>query len=167
MQDLLSKTKKAFVDDREKYTIVIDIDNKKLQWKKSGKVKVKMADIQLEKSEADYQEVQKSFMDFLIRENRNIKSTNDDLQRRQDNLVRDLRQSQKTLEIFEKEKTDLEDNLISNFLPILNAKKDEIERLRNLKRSSIDDKNVDYDDEDTDIDDEDGVSRNGSKCQRL
>ena len=126
-----------------------------------------MADIQLEKSEADYQEVQKSFMDFLIRENRNIKSTNDDLQRRQDNLVRDLRQSQKTLEIFEKEKTDLEDNLISNFLPILNAKKDEIERLRNLKRSSIDDKNVDYDDEDTDIDDEDGVSRNGSKCQRL
>ena len=126
-----------------------------------------MADIQLEKSEADYQEVQRSFMDFLIRENRNIKSTNDDLQRRQDNLVRDLRQSQKTLEIFEKEKTDLEDNLISNFLPILNAKKDEIERLRNLKRSSIDDKNVDYDDEDTDIDDEDGVSRNGSKCQRL
>ena len=126
-----------------------------------------MADIQLEKSEADYREVQKSFMDFLIRENRNIKSTNDDLQRRQDNLVRDLRQSQKTLEIFEKEKTDLEDNLISNFLPILNAKKDEIERLRNLKRSSIDDKNVDYDDEDTDIDDEDGVSRNGSKCQRL
>ena len=126
-----------------------------------------MADIQLEKSEADYQEVQKSFMDLLIRENRNIKSTNDDLQRRQDNLVRDLRQSQKTLEIFEKEKTDLEDNLISNFLPILNAKKDEIERLRNLKRSSIDDKNVDYDDEDTDIDDEDGVSRNGSKCQRL
>ena len=126
-----------------------------------------MADIQLEKSEADYQEVQKSFMDFLIRDNRNIKSTNDDLQRRQDNLVRDLRQSQKTLEIFEKEKTDLEDNLISNFLPILNAKKDEIERLRNLKRSSIDDKNVDYDDEDTDIDDEDGVSRNGSKCQRL
>ena len=126
-----------------------------------------MADIQLEKSEADYQEVQKSFMDFLIRENRNIKSTNDDLQRRQDNLVRDLRQSQKTLEIFEKEKTDLEDNLISNFLPILNAKKDEIERLRNLKRSSIDDKNVDYEDEDTDIDDEDGVSRNGSKCQRL
>ena len=126
-----------------------------------------MADIQLEKSEADYQEVQKSFMDFLIRENRNIKSTNDDLQRRQDNLVRDLRQSQKTLEIFEKEKTDLEDNLISNFLPILNAKKDEIERLRNLKRSSIDDKNVDYDDEDTDIDDEDEVSRNGSKCQRI
>ena len=126
-----------------------------------------MADIQLEKSEADYQEVQKSFMDFLIRENRNIKSTNDDLQRRQDNLVRDLRQSQKTLEIFEKEKTDLEDNLISNFLPILNAKKDEIERLRNLKRSSIDDKNVDYEDEDTDIDDEDEVSRNGSKCQRI
>ena len=126
-----------------------------------------MADIQLEKSEADYQEVQKSFMDFLIRENRNIKSTNDDLQRRQDNLVRDLRQSQKTLEIFEKEKTDLEDNLMSNFLPILNAKKDEIERLRNLKRSSNDDKNVNYDDEDTDVDDEDEVSRNGSKCQRL
>ena len=126
-----------------------------------------MADIQLEKSEADYQEVQKSFMDFLIRENRNIKSTNDDLQRRQDNLVRDLRQSQKTLEIFEKEKTDLEDNLISNFLPILNAKKDEIERLRILKRSSNDDKNVNYDDEDTDVDDEDEVSRNGSKCQRL
>ena len=126
-----------------------------------------MADIELEKSEADYQEVQKSFMDFLIRENRNIKSTNDDLQRRQDNLVRDLRQSQKTLEIFEKEKTDLEDNLMSNFLPILNAKKDEIERLRNLKRSSNDDKNVNYDDEDTDVDDEDEVSRNGSKCQRL
>ena len=126
-----------------------------------------MADIQLEKSEADYQEVQKSFMDFLIRENRNIKSTNDDLQRRQDNLVRDLRQSQKTLEIFEKEKTDLEDNLMSNFLPILNSKKDEIERLRNLKRSSNDDKNVNYDDEDTDVDDEDEVSRNGSKCQRL
>ena len=126
-----------------------------------------MADIQLEKSEADYLEVQKSFMDFLIRENRNIKSTNDDLQRRQDNLVRDLRQSQKTLEIFEKEKTDLEDNLMSNFLPILNAKKDEIERLRNLKRSSNDDKNVNYDDEDTDVDDEDEVSRNGSKCQRL
>ena len=126
-----------------------------------------MADIELEKSEADYQEVQKSFMDFLIRENRNIKSTNDDLQRRQDNLVRDLRQSQKTLEIFEKEKTDLEDNLMSNFLPILNAKKDEIERLRNLKRSSNDDKNVDYDDEDTDVDDEDEVSWNGSKCQRL
>ena len=126
-----------------------------------------MADIELEKSEADYQEVQKSFMDFLIRENSNIKSTNDDLQRRQDNLVRDLRQSQKTLEIFEKEKTDLEDNLMSNFLPILNAKKDEIERLRNLKRSSNDDKNVDYDDEDTDVDDEDEVSRNGSKCQRL
>ena len=126
-----------------------------------------MADIGLEKSEADYQEVQKSFMDFLIRENRNIKSTNDDLQRRQDNLVRDLRQSQKTLEIFEKEKTDLEDNLMSNFLPILNAKKDEIERLRNLKRSSNDDKNVNYDDEDTDVDDEDEVSRNGSKCQRL
>ena len=126
-----------------------------------------MADIELEKSEADYQEVQKSFMDFLIRENRKIKSTNDDLQRRQDNLVRDLRQSQKTLEIFEKEKTDLEDNLMSNFLPILNAKKDEIERLKNLKRSSNDDKNVDYDDEDTDVDDEDEVSRNGSKCQRL
>ena len=126
-----------------------------------------MADIQLEKSEADYQEVQKSFMDFLIRENRNIKSTNDDLQRRQDNLVRDLRQSQKTLEIFEKEKTDLEDNLMSNFLPILNAKKDEIERLRNLKRSSNDDKNVDYDDEDTDVDDEDEVSMNGSKCPKL
>ena len=126
-----------------------------------------MADIELERSEADYQEVQKSFMDFLIRENRNIKSTNDDLQRRQDNLVRDLRQSQKTLEIFEKEKTDLEDNLMSNFLPILNAKKDEIERLRNLKRSSSDDKNVNYDDEDTDVDDEDEVSRNGSKCQRL
>ena len=126
-----------------------------------------MADIELEKSEADCQEVQKSFMDFLIRENRNIKSTNDDLQRRQDNLVRDLRQSQKTLEIFEKEKTDLEDNLMSNFLPILNAKKDEIERLRNLKRSSNDDKNVNYDDEDTDVDDEDEVSRNGSKCQRL
>ena len=126
-----------------------------------------MADIELEKSEADYQEVQKSFMDFLIRENRNIKSTNDDLQRRQDNLVRDLRQSQKTLEIFEKEKTDLEDNLMSNFLPILNAKKDEIERLRNLKRSSNDDKTVNYDDEDTDVDDEDEVSRNGSKCQRL
>ena len=126
-----------------------------------------MADIELEKSEADYQEVQKSFMDFLIRENRNIKSTNDDLQRRQDNLVRDLRQSQKTLEIFEKEKTDLEDNLMSNFLPILNAKKDEIERLRNFKRSSNDDKNVNYDDEDTDVDDEDERSRNGSKCQRL
>ena len=126
-----------------------------------------MADIELEKSEADYQEVQKSFMDFLIRENRNIKSTNDDLQRRQDNLVRDLRQSQKTLEIFEKEKTDLEDNLMSNFLPILNAKKDEIERLRNLKRSSNDDKNVDYDDEDTDVDDDDEVSRIGSKCPRL
>ena len=126
-----------------------------------------MADIELDNSEADYQEVQKSFMDFLIRENRNIKSTNDDLQRRQDNLVRDLRQSQKTLEIFEKEKTDLEDNLMSNFLPILNAKKDEIERLRNLKRSSNDDKNVNYDDEDTDVDDEDEGSRNGSKCQRL
>ena len=47
-----------------------------------------------------------------------------------------LARYEKTLDLFEKEKNGLEDKLYSKFLPVLNAKKEEILRLQTLLNSA-------------------------------
>ena len=83
--------------------------------------------------------------------------------KKQENLENDLRRSQDTLVLFEKEKSELENKLYSKFLPVLNAKKDEIIRLKNLK--SVPEEMPDYG-SDTDVDTDDENNFNGTKRQK-
>jgi len=70
----------------------------------------------------------------LIAVNKDLKSMNKDFKRRQENLVRDLKQSKNMLAEFEKEKTDIESKMFARFLPILNEKK---EKILELERNGV------------------------------
>lgn len=151
-KDMLDATKKAFSGETDKYSISVDEENNKLLWKKiGGKVKIKLVEIDL--FPTNFEDSQKLIMERLIRDNSQLKSSNIKLLKKQECLESDLRQIQSTLEIFEKEKSELEDKLYSRFLPILNAKKDEILRLQNMNNDPEED--VDYGG-DTDVDEDDG-----------
>ena len=153
---MIDATKKAFGGETDKYSISVDEENNKLLWKKvGGKVKIKLVAIDLVPS--NFEDTQKLFMEQLIKDNSQLKSSNIELVKKQESLENDLRQSQSTLEIFEKEKSELEDKLYSRFLPILNAKKDEILRLQNVNNEPEED--VDYGG-DTDVDEDDGETDN-------
>ena len=128
LEEVLKQAKSAFSGNLEKYSV--SVENDKLFWKKhASKVKIKLAEVQL-KELPDFATVQRSFMESLIKDNQSLQRTNLDLQRRQEKLVKSVRDYQATLEIFTKEKADLEDNLYSKFLPLLNAKKEVIARLK-------------------------------------
>ena len=154
-QEVCETVKRAFGGDLEKFSFEVNEDNLRLVWKKtSGKIKQRVAEMNL-KAE-DYQTELKSMMEFLVTENKEMKSTNRDLQRRQVNMRRCLEQHQSTLELFEKEKNELEDRLYSRILPILNAKKGEILRLQKLLKR-VPETEVAYgEDVDTDVEDEEG-----------
>jgi len=70
----------------------------------------------------------------LIAVNKDLKTMNKDFKRRQENLVRDLKQSKNMLAEFEKEKTDIESKMFARFLPILNEKK---EKILELERNGV------------------------------
>ena len=141
-QEVLKLTKSTLSGESDKYTYSIDEDQ--LVWKKVAGL-AKMTLVKIELTEKPFLETQKSFFEFLINENKQLQSTNDNLQRKQESLVLSLKQSHATLEVFEKEKNEMEERLYSKFLPILNSKKDEILRLKN-NFSALEDDN-DYGDE--------------------
>ena len=125
-------------------------------WKKSsGKLKQKIAEINL--VDVDYKTSINSLVNYLRLEKKQDTVTINDLQREKENTATILARYEKTLDIFEKEKNGLEDKLYSKFLPVLNAKKEEILRLQKLLSISrgTDKTEVDYgEDVDTDVDEE-------------
>ena len=148
-QEVLKLTKSTLSGESDKYTFSIDEDQ--LVWKKVAGL-AKMTLVKIELTEKPFLETQKSFFEFLINENKQLQSTNDNLQRKQESLVLSLKQSHATLEVFEKEKNEMEERLYSKFLPILNSKKDEILRLKNNFSAPEDDNDYgDETDEDEDV----------------
>ena len=101
----------------------------------------------------------------------NLKRENSRLKTRITEMEEIMARYEKTLDIFEKEKNGLEDKLYSKFLPVLNAKKEEILRLQKLLSISrgTDKAEVDYgEDVDTDVDEEEeGDEAFDSKRQKL
>ena len=101
----------------------------------------------------------------------NLKRENSRLKTRITEMEEIMARYEKTLDIFEKEKNGLEDKLYSKFLPVLNAKKEEILRLQKLLSISrgTDKAEVDYgEDVDTDVDEEEeGDEACDSKRQKL
>ena len=139
-------------------------------WKKSsGKLKQKIAEINL--VEVDYKTSINSLVNYLRLEKKQDTVTINDLRREKENTATILARYEKTLDIFEKEKNGLEDKLYSKFLPVLNAKKEEILRLQKLLSISrgTDKAEVDYgEDVDTDVDEEEeGDEALDSKRQKL
>ena len=134
-------------------------------WKKSsGKIKQKVAEIHLVESE--YFSSIDSLLDYLRLEKKHNTVTINDLQREKENTARILARYEKTLDIFEKEKNGLEDKLYSKFLPVLNAKKEEILRLQKLLNKGTE-AEVDYGEEvDTDVDEDENAGYE-SKRQKL
>ena len=100
-----------------------------------------------------------------------LKKENAELKNKIKSLESIMKRYEKTLDIFEKEKNGLEDKLYSKFLPVLNAKKEEILRLQKLLSISrgTDKAEVDYgEDVDTDVDeDEEGDEACESKRKKL
>ena len=145
----------AFEGDMEKYTFSVDEDSGRLLWKKSsGKIKQKVAEINL--IDVDYKTSIGSLVNYLRLGMKQNTITNNNLRKEKENTTRILNRYEKTLELFEKEKNGLEDKLYSKFLPVLNAKKEEILRLQKLLSRGTE-AEVDYgEDVDTDVDDEDG-----------
>ena len=139
----------------EKYTFSVDEDSGRLLWKKSsGKIKQKVAEINL--IDVDYKTSIGSLVNYLRLGMKQNTITNNNLRKEKENTTRILNRYEKTLELFEKEKNGLEDKLYSKFLPVLNAKKEEILRLQKLLSRGTE-AEVDYgEDVDTDVDDEDG-----------
>ena len=128
-------------------------------WKKSsGKIKQKIAEINL--VDGDYSSSIDSLVNYLRLEKKQNTVTINDLRREKESTAKILARYEKTLDIFEKEKNGLEDKLYSKFLPVLNAKKEEILRLQmllNLSRGTAEPE-VDYgEDVDTDVDEEEGA----------
>ena len=68
----------------------------------------------------------------LKKENQALKQKINKLELKKAGQDRLLDRYERTLELFEKEKKGLEDKLYSKFLPVLNAKKEEILRLQTL-----------------------------------
>ena len=121
----------AFEGDMEKYTFSVDEDSGRLLWKKSsGKIKQKVAEINL--IDVDYKTSIGSLVNYLRLGMKQNTITNNNLRKEKENTTRILNRYEKTLELFEKEKNGLEDKLYSKFLPVLNAKKEEILRLQML-----------------------------------
>ena len=115
----------------EKYTFSVDEDSGRLLWKKSsGKIKQKVAEINL--IDVDYKTSIGSLVNYLRLGMKQNTITNNNLRKEKENTTRILNRYEKTLELFEKEKNGLEDKLYSKFLPVLNAKKEEILRLQML-----------------------------------
>ena len=115
----------------EKHIFSVDEDGGRLLWKKSsGKLKQKIAEINL--VDVDYKTSINSLVNYLRLEKKQDTVTINDLQREKENTATILARYEKTLDIFEKEKNGLEDKLYSKFLPVLNAKKEEILRLQKL-----------------------------------
>ena len=121
----------AFEGDMEKYTFSVDEDSGRLLWKKSsGKIKQKVAEINL--LDVDYKTAIGSLVNYLRLGMKQETITNNNLRIEKENTTRILNRYERTLELFEKEKNGLEDKLYSKFLPVLNAKKEEILRLQML-----------------------------------
>ena len=106
-----------------------------------------------------------------MEEMEDVKKENTELKNKIKHLETIIERYEKTLDIFEKEKNQLEDKLYSKFLPVLNAKKEEILRLQKLLSISrgTDKAEVDYgEDVDTDVDEEEeGDEACDSKRQKL
>ena len=153
----------------EKYTFSVDIEGCRLLWKKSsGKIKQKIAEINL--VDGDYYSSIDSLVNYLRLEKKQNTVTINDLRREKESTAKILARYEKTLDIFEKEKNGLEDKLYSKFLPVLNAKKEEILRLQKLLNTSrgSSEPEVDYgEDVDTDVDEEEGAGGGENKRQKL
>lgn len=138
-------------------------------WKKSsGKFKQKVAEINL--VNGDYNASIDSLLNYLRLEKKQNTVSINDLRREKENTARILERYEKTLDIFEKEKNGLEDKLYSKFLPVLNAKKEEILRLQkllNISRGTAEPE-VDYgEDVDTDVDEDEDAGGWENKRQKL
>ena len=109
--------------------------------------------------------------DKMKKEMEDVKKENTELKNKIKHLETIIERYEKTLDIFEKEKNQLEDKLYSKFLPVLNAKKEEILRLQKLLSISRgkDKAEVDYgEDVDTDVDEEEeGDEACDSKRRKL
>lgn len=168
-KDLLDALTSAFEGDMEKYTFSVDIEGCRLLWKKSsGKFKQKVAEINL--VNGDYNASIDSLLNYLRLEKKQNTVSINDLRREKENTARILERYEKTLDIFEKEKNGLEDKLYSKFLPVLNAKKEEILRLQkllNISRGTAEPE-VDYgEDVDTDVDEDEDAGGWENKRQKL
>ena len=71
-----------------------------------------------------------------MEEMEDVKKENTELKNKIKHLETIIERYGKTLDIFEKEKNQLEDKLYSKFLPVLNAKKEEILRLQKIIENS-------------------------------
>ena len=74
--------------------------------------------------------------DKMKKEMEDVKKENTELKNKIKHLETIIERYGKTLDIFEKEKNQLEDKLYSKFLPVLNAKKEEILRLQKIIENS-------------------------------
>lgn len=163
--DTWDMAREAFVGGSEKYDIVVK--EEKLVWRKvGGKAKIKIMDIPLDP--VSFLDAQNRMFAQLVESNRDLKNKNKDLQRRQDNLVRDLKKSKSMLREFEQEKSKIEDAMYERFLPILNSKKERIRELEKLGPKSVHAMSEDEADDygsatDEDEPDEVDVNNEGSK----
>ena len=115
--DTWDMAKEAFGGGSDKYDIVVK--EEKLVWRKvGGKAKIKIMDIPLDP--VNFLDAQNKMFAQLVESNRELKNKNKDLQRRQDNLVRDLKKSKSMLMEFEQEKSKIEDTMYERFIPIMN-----------------------------------------------
>lgn len=118
--------KEVFSGESENHTITLE--NDKLSWKKiHGKTKVKIAEIVL--TEASFREVQTSFNEQLITENRQLKEIKKTLEKEKDILNRDNKKALAMLKNWEEERKEFEENMYNRFVPILNTKKEYIKEL--------------------------------------
>ena len=149
--------------DSDTYDMVLkeEEDKKKKEAEESEEDKKKK---EVEESEEDKKKKENTELEEIKRENSRLKT-------RITEMEEIMSRYEKTLDIFEKEKNGLEDKLYSKFLPVLNAKKEEILRLQKLLSISrgTDKAEVDYgEDVDTDVDeDEEGDEACESKRQKL
>ena len=90
--------KEVFSGESENHSMTLE--NNKLSWKRShGKTKVKIAEIGL--TEASFREVQTSFNEQLIRENRQLKERKTALEREKDTLLSDNKKALAMLKNWE------------------------------------------------------------------
>ena len=141
--------KEVFSGESENHSITLE--NNKLSWKRShGKTKVKIAEIGL--TEASFREVQTSFNEQLIRENRQLKERTTALEMEKETLLRDNKKALAMLKTWEEERKEFEDNMYNRFLPILNTKKNYIkELLAEAGNGEVTDTEDETDDMDMDI----------------
>ena len=116
------------------FTFNITEDGKRLIWKKSGKRKLRIAEIPLEN--VDYQEADRKMFEHALSE----KELCERYKNNYEHVAEERKGNIQTMSKMVEHKKDLEQKMYGQFLPILNSKQDRIkeleERLKDLENKT-------------------------------